>query len=358
MANQDDHDEVREDSPEGYDVEAVESWVRLNAESLEPPFEWKRLEGGHSNLTYSLIDNEGRTAVIRRPPRGELLPKAHDMAREWAIISALGPTSVPVAPALAFCPGADVTGAHFYIMGHVEGRALHSSVDTENWVPRGKRYVLAESFMTVLAALHSLEPDSLGLGELGKKENYIGRQLKTWYRSWNSSTSDADYDDPRLHEIQSYLNANIPEQGPARVVHGDYGLHNCLIGVDSKIAAVLDWEISTLGDPLADLAYALNQWALPDDTLPVRENAPTALPGFPSRGELVKIYSDLTRRDLSSLGYYTAFNWCKSAMIIHGVYARYCSGKKSTEGVDMEDIRERIGRYITLADEALGSINV
>ena len=167
---------------------------------------------------------------------------------------------------------------------------------------------------------------------------------------------DADYDDARLHEIQSYLNANIPEQGPARVVHGDYGLHNCLIGADAKIAAVLDWEISTLGDPLADLAYALNQWALPGDQLPVRENAPTALPGFPSRDELVKIYSSLTRRDLSDLKYYIAFNWCKSAMIIHGVYARYRSGKKSTEGVDMEDLRERIGLYLTLADDALRSV--
>lgn len=356
MVNKDNHDAFREVSPEGYDVDAVESWVRSHVRGVEPPFEWTRLEGGHSNLTYSLVDKSGRKAVIRRPPRGELLPKAHDMAREWAIISALGPTNVPVAPALAFCPGADVTGAHFYIMGHVEGQALHSSADTKNWVPKDKRVVLAESFMKVLAALHSLEPDALGLSELGKKENYIGRQLKTWYRSWNASTGDADYDDPRLHEIQSYLNANIPEQGPARVVHGDYGLHNCLIGADSKIAAVLDWEISTLGDPLADLAYALNQWALPEDPLPVRENAPTALPGFPSREELVEIYSSLTRRDLSGLQYYTAFNWCKSAMIIHGVYARYCSGKKSTKGVDMTDIRERIGRYITLADDALRAI--
>jgi Predicted aminoglycoside phosphotransferase len=204
MAHQNDYDEVRESTPEGYDVVAVESWIKSNVEGVAPPFEWTRLEGGHSNLTYSLMDKSGRKAVIRRPPRGELLPKAHDMAREWAIISALGATNVPVAPALAFYPDADITGAHFYIMGHVEGQALHSSGDTEFWVPENKRRALAESFMTVLAALHSLEPDSLGLGELGKKENYIGRQLKTWYRSWNASTSDADYDDARLHEIQSY----------------------------------------------------------------------------------------------------------------------------------------------------------
>jgi len=188
---------------------------------------------------------------------------------------------------------------------------------------------------------------------LGKKENYIGRQLKTWYRSWNSSVEAAQYDDSRLHEMQRFLSANIPEQGPARVVHGDYGLHNCLVGSNSRISAVLDWEISTLGDPLADLAYALNQWALPEDDTPGRDNAATALPGFPSREALATLYADKTGRDLSLLNFYAAFNWCKSAMIIHGVFARYREGKKATDGVDMEDLRERIGRCIDLAEVAL-----
>ena len=249
-----------------------------------------------------------------------------------------------------------VTGAHFYVMGLVDGRALYKAEDTVDWVPERQRRILAESFITVLAALHSLDPDSLGLGELGKKENYIGRQLKTWYRSWNASIEAADYDDPRLHEMQEYLSAHVPEQGPARVVHGDYGLHNCLVGTDSRIAAVLDWEISTLGDPLADLAYALNQWALPHDTTPGRDNAATALSGFPSREVLAELYAEKTGRDLSYLKYYTAFNWCKSAMIIHGVYARYCEGKKATTGVDMNDLRDRIGRCISLADDALVEI--
>ncbi len=339
--------------PEGYNVAEVEKWVESHVDQLSPPFRWVRLEGGHSNLTYRIEDKNGQKAVIRRPPLGQLLPKAHDMGREWAIISALGKTSVPVAPALGFCPGPEVTGAHFYIMGLVGGRALYSAEDTLGWVPEDKRKELAESFITVLANLHSLDPDSIGLEGLGKKENYIGRQLKTWYRSWNSSVEAAQYDDSRLHEMQRFLSANIPEQGPARVVHGDYGLHNCLVGSNSRISAVLDWEISTLGDPLADLAYALNQWALPEDDTPGRDNAATALPGFPSREALATLYADKTGRDLSLLNFYAAFNWCKSAMIIHGVFARYREGKKATDGVDMEDLRERIGRCIDLAEVAL-----
>ena len=343
--------------PEGYDVAAVEAWISAHVAGLTPPLRWKRLEGGHSNLTYRLDDDSGRSAVIRRPPLGELLPKAHDMAREWSIISALAPTAVPVAAALGFCPGPEVTGAHFYVMGLVEGHPLYNADDTLAWVSEDRRQTLAWSFIDVLAELHSLDPNAIGLGELGKKENYIGRQLRTWYRSWTSSAAAAEYDDPRLHEMQQYLADNIPEQGPARVVHGDYGLHNCLIGADATVATVLDWEISTLGDPLADLAYALNQWSLPGDPLPGRDNAATAVVGFPARDQLAARYAERTGRDLSKLDFYTGFNWCKTAMIIHGVYARYREGKKSTVGVNLDDLRERIERSLILAEQAVNRLH-
>ncbi|MDX1383254.1 MAG: phosphotransferase family protein, partial [Thermoanaerobaculia bacterium] len=248
------HDESL--GPEGYDREAVEAWIADHVDGLTPPLRWTRLEGGHSNLTYRLEDGEGRVAVIRRPPQGELLPKAHDMSREWALISALGPTAVPVPRAIAFCESPDVTGAWFYVMGHVEGRPLYSAADTEAWVPEERRRRLAWSFVDVLGDLHAVDPDAVGLGDLGKRDSYVGRQLKTWYRSWTSSADAARYDDPRAHELQRYFLEHLPDQGPARIVHGDYGLHNCLIGPDCTIAAVVDWEISTLGDPLADLAYA------------------------------------------------------------------------------------------------------
>ncbi len=348
------HDERT--GPEGYRVEAVEAWIAAHIDNLTPPLLWTRLEGGHSNLTYRLDDAHGNSAVIRRPPRGELLPKAHDMSREWALITALGPTPVPVPPALGFCEDPDVTGAWFYVMGLIDGHPLYSAQDTNRLVPEGERRKMAFSFVDVLADLHSVDPDEAGLGGLGSKENYIGRQLKTWYRSWTASMAPAGFDDPRAHELQRYFLDALPHQGPARIVHGDYGVHNCLVGPDCTIAAVVDWEISTLGDPLADLAYALNQWPDPADGEPPPAEAATSPPGFPARSELAARYAQRTGRDLSNLDYYTGFNRWKTAAIVHGVYARYCQGKKSTDGVDMEEMRQRISRSLDLAEEAVNRI--
>ena len=345
------HDESL--GPEGYDVTAVEAWIAANVEGITPPFEWTRLEGGHSNLTYKLTDGGGREAVIRRPPQGELLPKAHDMSREWALISALGATDVPVPAALGFCEDPSITGAWFYVMGMIDGHPLYNADDTNRWVPEDQRRKMAMSFIDVLAALHRVDPDEVGLGELGKRDSYVARQLKTWYRSWTSSVEPAQYDDPRAHELQAFFLDNLLDQGPIRVVHGDYGPHNVLIGPDCTVAAVVDWEISTLGDPLADLAYALNFWPDPSDPEPPLPEAATAPPGFPSRTELAARYGEQTSRDLSRLDYYIGFNRWKSACIVHGVYARYMEGKKSTEGIDLEEMRERIGRTLGLAEQAV-----
>lgn len=336
----------------GYDVPAVEAWIAEHCEGLRPPFEWVRLEGGHSNLTYSLTDLDGNRAVVRRPPMGELLPKAHDMHREFTIISGLGPTAVPVAKAYGYCESPEVTGAHFYVMSQVDGRALFELADVEGYLSATARAAVGPSFMSVLASLHSVEPDDVGLGDLGKREDYVGRQIRTWYRSWQASTGGASYDDPVLHELHDLLEARIPAQGPARVVHGDYGLHNCLVGAEGQITAVLDWEISTLGDPLADFAYALNGWIEPGDELQNKADAPTLAEGFSSRSELVDCYADQTGADLSQLDFYVCFNHFKTACIIHGVYARYMQGQKSTEGVDLEYYRDRIGISIELARRA------
>ncbi|MEH6636590.1 MAG: phosphotransferase family protein [Halioglobus sp.] len=341
---------------EGFDIPAVEQWVQQQVEGLHPPFEWTRLEGGHSNLTYRLQDANGAQAVIRRPPQGELLPKAHDMSREWALLCGLGSTGFPVPAALGFCEDPQITGAWFYLMGLVEGRPLYSSQETSAWVPQDRRTVLAHSFFDTLADLHALDPDEIGLGELGKKENYVGRQLKTWYRSWTSSMAPAQYDDPRAHELQRYFLQHMPQQGKARVVHGDYGLHNCLIGADSTIAAVVDWEISTLGDPLADLAYALNPW--PENAADIQANptAATSLPGFPARSELAQRYARRTGRSLEMLDYYIGFTCWKSAAILHGVYARYMAGQKSTDGVDMPALRQRIDDSLSAAEQAVSRL--
>ena len=340
----------------GYDVTAVEAWIAANVAGLTPPLRWTRLEGGHSNLTYQLEDAGGRMAVIRRPPLGELLPKAHDMAREWALISALAPTPVPVPAALGFCDDPNVTGARFYVMGHINGHPLYSAADTEHWAPAPVRQRLAHSFIDVLADLHAVDPDAVGLGDLGKRDSYVGRQLSTWYKSWVASVGPAEYDDPRAHSLQRLMLEHLPEQGPARVVHGDYGLHNCLVGPDGAVAAVVDWEISTLGDPLADLAYALNAWPDPTDPGPPHLEAATSPPGFPTRTQLADRYAARTGRDLSHLDYYVGFNRWKSAAIVHGVYARYMEGKKGTEGVDLEGLRRRIVGSLDGAEAALARV--
>jgi aminoglycoside phosphotransferase (APT) family kinase protein len=337
----------------GYDVPAVEAWIAANVAALAPPLKWTRLEGGHSNLTYLIEDREERSAVIRRPPLGELLPKAHDMGREWALISALGPTPVPVPAAYGFCEDPSVTGQRFYVMGHIDGHPLYNAADTNRYAPEPVRQKLAHSFIDVLADLHAVDPDEVGLGDLGKRDSYVGRQLSTWYKSWVASVGPAEYDDPRAHEFQRLLLEHLPQQEPARVVHGDYGLHNVLVGADGAVAAVVDWEISTLGDPLADLAYALNPWPDPTDPGPANPEAATAPAGFPSRTALAQRYGARTGRDLSRLDYYVGFNFWKSAAIVHGVYARYMEGKKEHEAVDLDALRLRIGGSLDASQRAL-----
>jgi aminoglycoside phosphotransferase (APT) family kinase protein len=337
----------------GYNVPAVEAWITAHVPQLTPPLTWIRLEGGHSNLTFKLRDAQGNEAVIRRPPMGELLPKAHDMGREWSVIRGLGNTPVPVPAALGFCEDPSVTGAHFYVMGMIDGHPLYKAEDTQQWVPQDRRMIMSDSFIDVLADLHSVDPDTVGLSDLGKKDDYIGRQLKTWYRSWLASAEPAQYDDPRAHALQKYFLENTPDQGPARIVHGDYGLHNTLIGPQGTIAAVVDWEISTLGDPLADLAYALNQWFDPTDPPNPRVVPPTSLRGFARRPYLADRYGARTGRDLSKLDFYVGFNRWKTAAIIHGVYARYMEGKKSTDGVDMPGLRRAIDIALMQSEQAV-----
>ena len=242
-------------------------------------------------------------------------------------------------------------------MSQVDGKALFELEDAHEYLDVNARANVGLSFMDVLAALHSVDPDEVGLGDLGKKEDYVGRQIRTWYRSWQASAEGAAYDDPDLHELHSFLEARRPEQGPARVVHGDYGLHNCLVDENGQITAVLDWEISTLGDPMADFAYALNTWAEPADELVNKENSPTLAEGFLGRSELIERYESKTRCDLSNLPYYLSFNHFKTACIVHGVYARYMQGQKSTEGVDLDYYRTRIGVSIELSKQAAADLS-
>lgn len=326
----------------GFDVPVVEAWLAAATE-LTPPIAWHRLPGGHSNLTYQLTDAAGRQLVVRRPPQGELLPKAHDMWREYRIIAGLWSTPVPVARPVAYCDDRAVCETHFYVMGKVEGEALYNGEVVAAWLDEPARRRAGEQFVDVLAALHSIDPADVGLAELGRPDGYVARQLKTWYGSWNASIAYADHDEARVHELYALLSARIPEQGPGRIVHGDYGPHNSLFSSTGDLMAVLDWEIATLGDPLADFAYSLNAWVEPGDPGVYGSDPPTALAGFPSRDDLIARYAAATGADLSELAFYRSFNSFKTACILHGVYARYRAGQKSTEGVDLPMLFARIG---------------
>ncbi len=310
---------------------------------------WTKLPGGHSNFTYRVDDADGRALVVRRPPLGDLLPTAHDMRREYTVISALWPTPVPVPEPLAYADDEAVTGAKFYAMGWVEGRSLYTAAETVEHLPDEEaRARTGPSFIDTLAVLHSLDPDDVGLDRLGKRTSYVGRQLHRWYESWNASKHR---ELPEVDRLYRLLVDNLPEQIKVSVVHGDYGLHNCRVATDGHIAAVIDWEISTLGDPLADLAYCINGWAeSPDDAS--GDDPPTVLPGFCGREVLIDRYADHTGVDLSRLDYYRCFNHWKTACIVQGVYARYLHGQKSTEDVDVNAFARRVEKALQLAVDA------
>ena len=274
----------------GFDVATIDAWLP-SVSGATGPFTWTRLEGGHSNLTYLIVDSEGREFVIRRPPQGELLPKAHDMWREYRIIDGLWPTPVPVAEPVSYQDERSLCDAHFYVMGKVDGNALYTGEEVAALLDVSARKRAGESFVDTLSALHSIAPEDVGLGDLGRPDGYVARQLKTWYGSWTASVGDADYDDPRTHSLHELLSTKIPEQGEGRVVHGDFGPHNCLFLSDGSLSAVLDWEIATLGDPLADIAYSINAWTEPGDNIAEGVDAPTVLEGFPSRQELMERYA-------------------------------------------------------------------
>jgi aminoglycoside phosphotransferase (APT) family kinase protein len=234
-------------------------------------------------------------------------------------------------------------------MGKVGGQALYTGTSTAEHLSVEARGKVGASFMSVLAHIHSIDPADVGLEDLGRPDGYVARQLRTWYGSWLASAEAAEYDDPRVHELHTMLLDKMPPQGPGRIVHGDYGVHNSMVSADGEVVAVLDWEIATLGDPLADFAYALNAWAEPTDPAAARGDAATAIEGFATRAELTALYAEQTGADLSDLAYYRAFNSLKTACIIHGVYARYRRGQKSTEGIDMAGLYDRIGASIELA---------
>jgi aminoglycoside phosphotransferase (APT) family kinase protein len=317
-------------SVEGINTESVTAWLQAQIPDLAPPIEFTLIAGGHSNLTYRFVDRKGAAYVLRRPPLGHVLESAHDMAREHRIISALAKSGVPVAPTFGLCEDTAVNGAPFYVMGFVTGAVLHDAAAAER-LTAAERAELGLHVIDVLASLHSLDPDAVGLGDLGRKEAYLARQLKRWNKQWEASKT---HEIPEMEETSRLLEARMPEQIGASIVHGDYRLGNMMVG-GGRIRAVLDWELCTLGDPLADVGYLLNAWQQPGE--PGAELTPTGVGGFPTREALCERYARATGRDLSGINYYRAFSHWRLAAIGQGVYKRYLVGAMGeNRGMDLD----------------------
>ena len=330
------------EAPEGIDRAGVEGWFAAHVAEAELPLSFDRISGGHSNLTYGVQDAAGRRWALRRPPLGKRLGSAHDMGREHKVVSALGPTEVPVAPVVGLCQDESVNEAPFYVMDFVEGPILRGLSEADAFPEESDRQAIGERVADTLVAIHAVDPDAVGLGDLGRKEDYVARQLHRWQGQWEKSKTR---DLPAIDAVHERLAARIPEQGPATLVHGDYRLDNMILTEGGGVAAVVDWELCTLGDPLADVGLLMVYWPDPGDELLALGQPASLAPGFPSREELRTRYAERSGRDLSQLDFFVALGYWKLAIILEGVYARYSAGQygKVDEGVRyFADLVERL----------------
>lgn len=342
--------------PEGIDAAAVEAWMAEHIEGLTPPLAFSLITGGHSNLTYSVTDAADGHWVLRRPPLGQVLATAHDMGREHRIISALAPTDVPVPGIVGLSADDSVNGAPFYVMDYVDGVVARDEATATNLTP-DQRARAGASLVEVLHRIHSVDIDAVGLGDLGRREGYLERQLKRWNGQFEQSrTQVAEGALPDLGALHDRLALAVPPQQQDSIVHGDYRLDNCMLGPDGSVIAVLDWEICTLGDPLADVGLLMCYWPDPGDAAALPQVSTVSLPGFPRRADLLAAYAKRSSLDLSGIDYYIAFGYWKLACIIAGVYARYAGGAMGDAGREgAEGFRTMIEGIERLAYQSLES---
>ncbi|MEE1929227.1 phosphotransferase family protein [Streptomyces sp. TRM 70351] len=298
------------------------------------------IEGGRSNLTYHITDGTGAW-VLRRPPLGHVLATAHDMAREYRVISALGPTAVPVPGTLLLCEDPDVLGAPFYVMEYVRGTPYRSAGELAALGPERTRAVVL-ALPDALVDLHAVDPAEVGLGDFGRPDGFLERQLRRWGKQLDASRSR---DLPGIDELHAALARDLPGSPAPAIVHGDFRLDNVLVTADDRISAVLDWEMSTLGDPLTDLGLLVmysQQRAVPGAPIATTREAP----GHPGPAELIERYAAGSGRDVSRIAWYTAFAYFKLAVICEGIHYRFTLGQTVGGGFD------RIGGLVPLLTDS------
>ncbi|HZU72392.1 MAG TPA: phosphotransferase family protein [Acidimicrobiales bacterium] len=343
-------------APEGIHADRVSAWMLENIEGAVAPFEFEFISGGRSNLTFKVTAADGRAMVLRRPPISHVLATAHDMGREHKIISALAGTPVPVPRAVGFCQDEAVNDRPFYVMDFVDGHILRSAQQAEAALTVEQREAAGRSLIDVLAAIHSVDPDAVGLGDLGRRDGYIERQLKRWYGQFRQSQEqekESGIFRPAevVDEVHDLLAKQVPTQTETTIAHGDYRLDNTMIGRDGSVQAVLDWELCTLGHPLADLGTMSVYWTDRSSGGPAM--AATAAEGFPTKAELVEMYRAASGRDVSDLPYYVAFAHWRLACIVEGVYARYGSGAMGGDRSGVEAMAQSTIHRAEMARAAL-----
>ncbi|GAA3086567.1 phosphotransferase family protein [Streptomyces rectiviolaceus] len=324
------------DHPPGLDLDQLRGHLDRERPGLVGgPLTARLIEGGRSNLTYAVTDGATRW-VVRRPPLGHVLATAHDMKREHRVISALHRgTEVPVPAPVLLCEDVDVLGAPFYVMDFVEGTPYRTA---EELAPLGAERTRAAviGLVDTLVDLHSVDPQAVGLGDFGRPDGFLDRQLRRWGKQLDASRNR---DLAGIDELHAALGRQLPVSPAPTVVHGDYRLDNVLIGDDDRIKAILDWEMSTLGDPLTDLGLLVmysTKLQLPDS--PISTTAGAA--GHPDAAELIERYAARSGRDVSAVAWYTAFAWFKLAVILEGIHYRYTLGQTVGAGFD------RIGELV------------
>ncbi|MCF6522513.1 phosphotransferase family protein [Streptomyces sp. JJ36] len=334
------------ENPPGLDLARLAAHLdRERPGSAVGPLRAEVVQGGRSNLTYRVTDGVSRW-VLRRPPLGHVLATAHDMAREYRVISALYGTDVPVPRTELLCEDPEVLGAPFYLMEEVAGTPYRTADELAALGPERTR-ALVLSLPDTLVALHAVDPEKAGLGDFGRPEGFLERQLRRWGKQLDASRSR---DLPGIDELHRSLGEKLPASPAPAVVHGDFRLDNVLAGPDDRIAAVLDWEMSTLGDPLTDLGLLVmysERWGTSASPVATTQLAP----GHPEPGELVERYAAASGRDVSRIGWYTAFAYFKLAVILEGIHYRWTLGQTVGAGFD------RIGALVPVfIDNGLGTL--
>lgn len=328
---------------------ALAAWLAASELAFVPPVRWQRMTGGSSNLTYQLTDDEGRQCVLRRPP-DRTGHSTHDVLRESRILEALAGNGLPVPAVRATCADPGVVGAPFYVMSFVAGTVL-TSAEAAAATTEAYRAAVSESFVAALAALHRIAPGQVGLAGLARSDGYVERQLRRWIGQYRQSRTQ---DVALIEDVYGRLRSRVPRDGHLGIVHGDYRLENVMFDEAGRVSAVLDWELTTLGETSADLAWALLYWT--SDAEEAEElilTRATALPGFLSRADMVARYALLSGRSADDMNFYLAFASWRAACVAEGVLSRYVNGQMSARGVDLAKHARAVRARAQLADELL-----